>query len=457
MGFEDQVGSLFPCQTISTMSLPRFMDNSDLPVLGQIRRRRRSGVPCCGMAPTVRKGRTSLLTLAIGLSMLTTAATGAHAAEDAAGPRYPDVEGLEDVLGQDLYADADKIHALILGKFIDRPHALLAYLSSADGGMHWSQPVFVTPEADPKVASRRGNDAQLAAYGSRLVAAWQERGELPGTGPMRLAYSEDSGRTWKKAAPPDFDDPTGTQSYLDVAADGKGDFHLVWLDDREENGNSQGLRHAISHDGGRRWTHQETIDDAVCTCCWNRLTALPDHSLAVLYRGNDPHDMQLATRADRGPWHHPGPVGRFDWHFSGCPHCGGGIAVTTEGDKPVLHGVVWTGVERAPGLYYLNSRTRGETWSPTVQVGASESREADIAVLSPARIAIVFGTTETGESRVQMRLSTDGGRTWSPHRPLSSPQTAADHPRILSTPFGFRAFWTERRPDGKRAWAMQSL
>lgn len=377
-------------------------------------------------------------------------------AEDAVPARLLAVDGLSDVLSLDLYPEGEKIHALLVGRFAGHPQPLVAYLASSDGGKQWNPPVFVNHDDDGPVVSKRGNDAQLAASGSQIVAAWQERGEFPGGGPLRLAYSSDLGRTWSRSELP-VAEHADNQSYPDLAVDGAGTFHLVWLDDREENGNTQGLRYANSADGGRSWARQKTIDGAVCTCCWNRLGILPDQSVAVLYRDDNPHDMRLATRSTSGIWKNLGAVGRFDWHFSGCPHCGGGIASLMHKLNRTVHSVVWTGVEKSPGLYYLRSRNLGKTWSQPMRLGDGNSREADIAALSPARLAVVFGVAKDGAVLISARQSRDGGRTWSTTQSLSSPTTTADHPRILATPFGLRAFWTERRPDGGRNLAMRSI
>jgi len=387
-------------------------------------------------------------------------ATGAsRVAQDQNGgmPNAPAIEGLVDVHSLDIYNEANKLHALVAGRFDGHANPMLAYLSSSDGGRSWGKPVFITAESDPPIVSRRGNDAQVAASGPHLVVAWQQRGQFPSGGPLRLAHSADYGHTWTQSLLPDIDDPTNNQSYPDLAADANGTFHLVWLDDREENGNAQGLRYLNSTDGGRRWSQQTTIDGVVCTCCWNRIGIMPDRSVAVLYRDDEPHDMRLAVRHKAGAWKDLGSVGDFKWHFAGCPHCGGGFASAMRKSGPQLHSVVWTGIESAPGLYYLKSSDLGESWSPPLRLGDSSSREADIAALSARHIAVVYSITTGGKGLIHVRQSRDGGKTWSQEKALTKGPESADHPRIVATPFGFRAFWTERAPGGGRTLTMHSL
>lgn len=365
-------------------------------------------------------------------------------------PDYPAV-GIGEIQGMDVYAEGGAVHAVLVGKPRGRDAPGVFYLFSKDGGAGWSRPARV--DDGGRVVSRRGDEAQVAARGRRVVVGWRQGGELPGAGPIATAYSTDGGKHWRAGGRPAAGDATENQSYLDLAADVRGRFHAVWLDDREEKGNTQGLRHAYSADGGRRWGAESTLDGAVCTCCWNRLAALPDGGLAALYRDDDPHDMRLA-RLDGGRWRDLGAVGAFDWRFNGCPHCGGGIAA---GPGRTLHGVVWSGKEGAEGLYHLRSDDLGGHWTPPLRIGGGESRESDIAVLPGGRVGVVFTAPAEGGEAVRFIASDDAGRTWSEPAPLSAAGAAADHPRIVAGPKGFRVFWTERRDAGGRVWAAHSL
>lgn len=355
--------------------------------------------------------------------------------------------GLRDVQSLDLYPQGDILHALIAARVADSGRHRLMYLQSRDGGATWGQPVLLPETNSHGPIARRGNDAQLAVAGRNLVAAWQGSGEIPGAGPMVTAYSSDGGAHWTVSESPAADgDPTQNQSYLDLLADGTGKFHLVWLDDREEKGNTQGLRYAASSDGGRSWRAQATIDDSVCTCCWNRLFLLPSGDLSVLYRDVEPHDMTLALQPrNSGHWQRLASVGQFNWQFTGCPHCGGGLAAQPGGSRNLLHGVVWTGQETTPGLFYLRSRDRGKTWKPMLRIGNGHDRQGDVAARGVSRVAIVYSEESAEGSAIRVIQSNNAGAVWSEPRTLTAAGAIADHPRILSTSKGFRVFWTERQ------------
>jgi hypothetical protein len=367
--------------------------------------------------------------------------------------RYPEA-GLKEVHSLDIYVDGGVVHTLLAGTFAGRKTPVLRYLRSEDGGGTWSDPSEIKSDVAPPTVSRRGNDVQLAAFGEQIVAVWQTPGKFPGMGPMVSAFSGDGGRTWEPGSNPSAQ---GDQGYMDLVADRLGDFHLVWLDDREERG-SPGLRYAKSIDGGRHWSPTLTLDDMTCTCCWTRLSVSPQGVLYVLYRDAEPHDMALAeARSPIMDWHRVGLVGDFNWHFTGCPHAGGGLAGAGHTDPLTLHSVVWTGNERERGMYYLRSSDGGWSWTPPMRLGDPQALHGDVAVLDPGRIAIVWDSLEAEDPAILASVSADGGQTWSAPQRLSAPVGLATHPRVVAFPLGFLALWTEQRPNGSRVWATARL
>lgn len=370
--------------------------------------------------------------------------------------RYPSL-GFEDIQGMDIYADRNDLHLVLVGKGEPKGKPVIAYFASRDGGANWTRPVQVSRGQDGRIFSRRGDEAQISVAGSRIVIAFRHGDEATDSGPLAVAYSRDGGKKWTRGGVPAPGDQTRNQSYPELLADRQGNFHLVWLDDREENGNTQGLRYAKSVDGGRHWRGDSTLDPAVCTCCWNRLAELPDRSIAALYRGDDPHDMRLArVSPDGGSWKGMGAVGDFGWRFSGCPHCGGGIAVSPD-HKGLLHAVVWSGKEGVAGLYYLKSADQGAHWSQPLKVAEGRSRESDIAALPNGQVGLVYVSPQGDSEGVRFTRSSDDGKTWTSPSLLSNSGVVPDHPRLLSTPEGFRAFWTEKKAEGGKVLAMYSL
>ena len=366
-----------------------------------------------------------------------------------ATPRLPANKalGLQEVISFDAVSDQHTLHALVAGRHAEQKTIGIYYLNSKDGGAHWSKAVELIN--DSQTIAVRGNDVQLAVAGNKLVAIWQRKGKLPSMGAMVSYYSHDVGKTWQAGTNPATDN-NGDQSHFDVIADKKGIFHTVWLADPEENG-YQSLRYTRSLDGGIHWQSPVKLDDSTCSCCWNTLALSPTGALNVLYRDMKPRDMALMQSADNGiTWQRTSTVGQFNWQFDGCPHIGGGLAVS---DNKVLNASVWTGVEGKAGLYTLHSTDNGKTWSEPHATGKLASH-SDIAV-NQQKVAVIWDEREPDGMSIFTAQSQDGGLTWNTPQRLSVTSIMTTHPRIFAIKQGFVAMWTEKQAKQASQWIIR--
>ena len=352
------------------------------------------------------------------------------------------------ITGFDVYRDQQRIHAVFTASPKQGAGTQIAYLYSDDNGLSWSPVQQIEPALQGVIESKQGNDIQIAAVGQQLMISWQTRGEIPGMGPLRVMSSSDGGQHWRQALNPTASEID--QSHHDLAADSLGRFHVVWLDDRDENG-YQGLRYAQTDDLGQHWQAQQSLDDSSCSCCWNRLIGNADGQLHVLYRDMAFRDMALMQSTNRGQsWQRLSTVGSFNWKFDGCPHNGGGLS---QSDTETLHALVWTGAEQQAGLYYLRSADLGKNWTqPHAVAPGTGAFHADIAALDAEQIAMVWDAMGPNGSRVLWSLSADHGVSWSEGAVLSLPDILASHPRLLATESGWLAFWTEQHSDKTKHW-----
>ena len=366
---------------------------------------------------------------------------------------------LKNLYTLDVYFDRNSVHALLSGVDQKTDRVVLRHLVSDDAGKNWSLPVTVNVGLASVKRSRRGNDFQVAAYGDYVIAAWQTNGSEPWVGIISLAESYDRGKTWRRLTSPVSQKLSMIdQGYFDLTADSKGNIHMVWLDDREENGNYQGLRYAryLATDKIPQWELHSDLDQSVCTCCWTDISTDDDGSVHVLFRDDEPRDMALISSTDRGKsWEKLNRISAFNWKFVGCPHQGGGMDTVKEKGQVKIHSVIWNGSQTNPGLFYSRFNEKGsKQWLPVISVGDKTSRSGDIAVLDSETIGLVYTVGKGDKKRIEAIQSADGGNSWTKPEALTKGSLNPSHPHILATSQGFRAFWSQLRENGNSVWMM---
>ncbi len=368
---------------------------------------------------------------------------------------FPDA-GFKTIHTLDAYAENNTIHILLSGVDKTTQKPALKYLQSLDAGETWLTPVTIKQGASSIKQSKRGNDFQIAAYGKKIMAVWRTQGGEPWTGKISVALSQDNGETWNKIASPVSDKYAKIdQGYFDLEADLQGDFHIAWLDDREEAGETQGLRYArFSNNEQGQWKYHSDLEQSACTCCWSSISSDSQNNIHVLFRNDKPRDMFSISSTNAGKsWQKSSTMWPFEWEFIGCPHQGGGIAATIVNNKPVLHSVVWNGNDSNRGLYYHSQPTNNKPLS----IGDKSSASGDIATINNEHIGIVYITGDTEKKYVMVKSSEDGGESWSAEHRLSLDGAEPSHPKIIGTASGFRFFWTEWQENGDAIVMMSEI
>ncbi|WP_290652201.1 exo-alpha-sialidase [Aquisalimonas sp.] len=294
----------------------------------------------------------------------------------------------------------------------------------------------------------RSNDLRIAADGERLLVVWQTTGGgFAGSGPMVMARSDDGGAHWEPAATPVQGDDTESHGFFALSRAPDGRFHLAWLDSRA---GQQGVHHAFTNDTGRSWSAVSTAQPATCECCWNSLAHL-DGEAVLLYRDIDPRDMAVASTAN-GAHGCSGRerVGRFDWDVDGCPHVGGGLAVSTDN---ALHALVWTGADNHMGVHHLKRHDQG-AWSEPERLGHPSARAVDLVATADGGLLAAWDHG-SADRTVHVARYQDG--RWGTPRALGESKRRPGFPLLTATAEAAQVFWTERGEDGNRTWRFTSI
>jgi BNR repeat-like domain len=379
-------------------------------------------------------------------ALILTFAVAALVAGEAEHNHHP-VGVTDGVASLDVYVDGVTTH-LLLAIATPEKTSRVEHRSSQDGGATWSSPVIIDIGAPPH-APARNNDIQIAARADQVLATWTTGGSgFMGSGPLVTAISHDGGRSWSRGANPADDGNDKGHSFVDLAADGSGRVHAVWLDSRD---GKQGLIQSASDDGGRSWSTNRVLDARTCECCWNTV-ASDGAQVAVLYRAFAPRDMRVITSSDRGvTWSESHSAGAFNWAIEACPHAGGGLTWSGPANARRLHAVVWTGADGVAGVHHLLSRDLGQTWSAPHPFPLPRARHADIA--GDGDHVVVTSTADDGSGMaIWCQSSADGGITWDLPTRLSAPEREVAHPKVIATAQGIRVFWSEKPTDGVWTW-----
>ena len=271
----------------------------------------------------------------------------------------------------------------------------------ADGGA----PVVVAgddvsshTQAGPRLA-RAVPDGVAASDGGLVVAYVVEQaveGRRFPASDLRVARSDDGGRTWSVPVQPYADPGFATgHTFHSLAAGPDGTVVVAWLDGTARDRARQqtaGAGHAVpvhlvhegedhsagrggaadpgtqlvvahSTDGGRTFATPATVASGTCQCCRTALAVAPDGAVYAAWRhifDGGERDMAVARSDDGGAtWGAPVRVHRDGWAIDGCPHSGPAVTVDAEG---TVH-VAWsTGAPGRTGVWHAASADRGATF-----------------------------------------------------------------------------------------------
>lgn len=355
----------------------------------------------------------------------------------------------EGVVSLDVYDHNGIIDILYVDK---NPQVQFVHQRSTDGGKSWG------PKNQVKIAPyfvktyNRIADPQIAALGSDLVIAWTTAKKDGKAGPLQSAFSTNAGKTWTLGTNPADDKSESGHEFVDLTFTQDKTVHAVWLDNRS---GAQGVYSAASQDLGKSWQKNITVDSSSCECCWNRIYSFNSNDVFTVYRDKQPRDMVVSSKTKATTnWERSGTIAKFGWEATHCPEAGAALAITKE-PQQTMHGLVWTGKDKATGVYYAQAQSiDAKMWNEPKLLDA-EGKHLDMTANGNKILGV---WDREGKDRVIVAsLSNDAGKTWSKLDIISQPKVKAMQPRVAISGDGFLVVWTERKTNQPATLAMKKF
>lgn len=356
---------------------------------------------------------------------LCAAETPAITAEPIAAPTTANATGASLVAGLDGVAWLTWLER-------DGPTTLLRFATLDAGARSWSTAQTIASGADWFVNSADFPALTVGPAG-RATAVWYVNNlPAPETGSAAHAHhrpgyrafasqTTDGGKTWSAGTALTRESDSVEFVSLATLADGR--VLAAWLDGRakKSGGKAQQLFSRIVGDSAS----DTLIDGSACDCCQTALTAFPDGTALLSYRGRTRDEVRdvRVTRLRGGRWDESRPVHQDGWKIAGCPVNGPQLA--SDGGR--VAAAWFTAADNNPRVIAALSPDAGDRFLMPVRISdAKASGRVATVLLHDGAILVTW-------------VDADGGlwlRRVSPDFTLSDPLrlTAPENGRIKGFP-----------------------
>jgi len=300
--------------------------------------------------------------------------------------------------------------------------AWLSWVEPAAGGHALRLARLDDEEWLPVAEVARGQDwfinwadfpAVVPLAGGVLAAHWLRK--MPGgiySYGLRLATSQDQGRTWSEAVSPHRDGTRTEHGFATVFAWGDGGA-VVWLDGRmtPEDLQADG-GHDAGHDGAMTlyWARFDTdgvpapenlLDSRVCDCCQTDV-AMTAEGPIVVYRDRTEDEVRDIgiVRWHGTRWSEPAAVHRDGWRMPACPVNG---PAADAHDRTVA--VAWfTAAQERPRVNLAFSTDAGVSFDAPIEVEAVAAiGRVDVALLADGTAAVSWVARTVAGAELRFR------------------------------------------------------
>ncbi len=320
---------------------------------------------------------------------------------------------------------------------------------SRDEGKTWSSPVAANQEGEAIAADGESRPKIAFTNDGGLLVTWAKPLPRAYSGEIRLARSDNGGRSFTPPITVHRDRSEITHRFESLAVGKDGRVTVAWIDKRDQEAAKAGkqayagaaIYAAVSDDGGRSFKPEVKVADHSCECCrttvahdtdgtplvfWRHVFAPNerDHALARLKPDGTPEAIQRAT---------------FErWKIDACPHHGPSLAVDEQGTRHA----VWFNQKNGTGhVFYgrLVNRGNGIEVQGQRTVGGERAAHADLAVAGE-RLAIAWKEFDGERTRLRALVSANRGQTFT-EQEVDATDGASDQPRVLVRGDALYTFW----------------
>ncbi len=349
--------------------------------------------------------------------------------------------------------------------------ALMSWLEPAGPGFLLRQASWVDGSWGEALTVASGDDwfinwadfpSVVPADKGRLVAHWlQQSGDSVYAYDVRMAVSDDDGRTWTDAFTPHRDGTQSEHGFVTIIAGG-GTTRAVWLDgrhtagghDHDENaGGAMTLRSARIDGSGTGADEGLEIDGRVCDCCQTD-AALTSEGPVVVYRDRSEDEIRdiSIVRWIGDSWSEPLKVHDDGWKIAACPV--NGPAVAAQGENVV---VAWFTAPDQPRVRLAFSADGGRSFAPPLEIASGRViGRVDVVLLDDGRAIVSWLAEESagGVLRVQSFGAT-GALGPAVDVVKSSVARSSGFPQMIRVADGLLFAWTKpgETPDIATAFA----
>ena len=276
----------------------------------------------------------------------------------------------------------------------------------------WSAPQTVVQDNDLFV-NWADFPSVVALSNGMFAAHWlQINGEASYQYDVKIALSDDEGKTWGAPLVPHEDRSQREHGFVTLLPGQGGEFTAIWLDGRsydtygsqDDATNAMQLR-ARSIAANGMMANDTLLDGRTCTCCQTSAVVTDAGTTLAVYRDRSPdeiRDISIVRKTQLG-WSEPTSVADDGWHIEGCPVNGPAID-SSDGQTAVAW---FTAADDVPKVKVAFSEDDGMSFGAPIEIdNGAPSGRVDV-LQQPNGPALVTWVEQTSQGEAVLICAVD--------------------------------------------------